>query len=100
MAAVKSELPEKPRIISTSKVWRVLQACDRCRMKKVPCDGGTPCAKCSTNRLECTTSDKLSRQAFPKGYTVNLERRVKELEQENLQLRTQMSLGLPQSRLG
>ncbi|WPK26906.1 hypothetical protein PUMCH_004274 [Australozyma saopauloensis] len=88
MTEVKiEESPEKPKVISTSKGWRVSQACDRCRMKKVRCDGGTPCTKCLRNGLECTTSDKLSRQAFPKGYTVNLERRVKELEQENQKLK-------------
>lgn len=96
MTEVKIENPDKsdkPKIISTSKGWRVSQACDRCRMKKVRCDGGTPCTKCLANGLECTTSDKLSRQAFPKGYTVNLELRVKELEQENQKLKAQMGTG-------
>lgn len=91
MATVKKE--EKPKVISTTKGWRVSQACDRCRMKKIRCDGATPCSKCSSHGLECTTSDKLSRQAFPKGYTVNLERRVKELEQENQLLKARICVG-------
>lgn len=90
MSEINGEVSEKPKIINTSKGWRVSQACDRCRMKKVRCDGGTPCAKCLSNSLKCTTSDKLSRQAFPKGYTVNLENRIKELEQENLLLKVQI----------
>lgn len=80
-----SRLPEE--MISTNSGWRVSQACDRCRMKKIKCDGGTPCKKCSSIGFECTTSDKLSRRAFPKGYTVNLEKRVKELEEEVMELR-------------
>lgn len=93
MTDVKSETPERPKVISTSKGLRVSQACDRCRMKKVRCDGGTPCTKCQANGLECTTSDKLSRQAFPKGYTVNLELRVRELEQECQRLKAQADAG-------
>lgn len=82
------------RLISTNAGgWRVSQACDRCRMKKIKCDGGTPCLKCSKIGLECTTSDKLSRRAFPKGYTVNLERRIRELEEENQQLKAQAGSG-------
>lgn len=74
-------------MILTNSGIRVLQACDRCRMKKIKCDGGTPCNKCTQVGFECTTLDKLLRRAFPKGYTVNLEKRVKELEEEVAALR-------------
>lgn len=78
------------KLISTASGWRVSQACDRCRMKKIRCDGATPCAKCSLIGFECTTSDRLSRRAFPKGYTSNLEMRIRELEDENMALKVQL----------
>lgn len=81
------------KLISTTSGWRVSQACDRCRMKKIKCDGGTPCLKCQSIDFECTTSDKLSRRAFPKGYTVNLEKRLKEVEEENIALKAQLEKG-------
>lgn len=81
------------KLISTTTGWRVSQACDRCRMKKIRCDGATPCGKCSLIGFECTTSDKLSRRAFPKGYTANLERRIRDLEEENILLKAQMDKG-------
>lgn len=62
---------------------RIAQACDRCRSKKIRCDGVTPCcSQCSNVGFECKTSDKLSRRAFPRGYTESLEERVRTLEAE------------------
>ena len=62
---------------------RVAQACDRCRSKKIRCDGIRPCcSQCATVGFECRTSDKLSRRAFPRGYTESLEERVRALEAE------------------
>lgn len=81
------------KLISTTSGWRVSQACDRCRMKKIRCDGGTPCSKCVLIGFECSTSDKLSRRAFPKGYTANLEKRIRDLEEENMVLKAQMKKG-------
>lgn len=37
--------------------------------------------------FECKTSDKLSRRAFPRGYTESLEERVRSLEQEVRELK-------------
>ncbi|KAK6459163.1 fungal-specific transcription factor domain-containing protein [Scheffersomyces xylosifermentans] len=65
---------------------RVAQACDRCRAKKTKCDGRNPCSGCSAVGLECIVSDKLSRRAFPKGYTETLEERIRQLETENKKL--------------
>ncbi|KAI5950417.1 CAT8 [Candida margitis] len=65
-----------------SRSDRVAQACDRCRAKKTKCDGGDPCSTCSAVGLKCIVSDKLSRKAFPKGYTETLEERVRHLEAE------------------
>ena len=69
-----------------SRIVRVAQACDRCRAKKTKCDGGNPCSTCSAVGMKCIVSDKLSRKAFPKGYTETLEERVRHLEAENKKL--------------
>lgn len=62
---------------------RIAQACDRCRSKKIRCDGVRPCcSQCANVGFECKTSDKLSRRAFPRGYTESLEERVRALESE------------------
>ena len=40
------------------------------------------CTQCVNVGFECKTSDKLSRRAFPRGYTESLEERVRLLEAE------------------
>jgi hypothetical protein len=40
------------------------------------------CTQCINVGFECKTSDKLSRRAFPRGYTESLEERVRALEAE------------------
>lgn len=69
-----------------SNTERVAQACDRCRAKKVKCDGKLPCSNCASTGLKCIVSDKLSRRSFPKGYTETLEERIRQLESENKKL--------------
>jgi len=60
----------------------------RCRSKKIRCDGIRPCcSQCSSVGFECKTSDKLSRRAFPRGYTESLEERVRSLECEVRELK-------------
>jgi len=74
--------------VGSSSQSRVAQACDRCRSKKIRCDGIRPCcSQCANVGFECRTSDKLSRRAFPRGYTESLEERVRVLEQENRELK-------------
>lgn len=71
-----------------SSQTRIAQACDRCRSKKIRCDGIRPCcSQCANVGFECKTSDKLSRRAFPRGYTESLEERVRSLEQETRELK-------------
>lgn len=66
---------------------RVAQACDRCRAKKTKCDGKQPsCSGCEAIGIKCIVSDKLTRRAFPKGYTEILEERIRQLEGENSRL--------------
>lgn len=70
-----------------TRVERVAQACDRCRAKKTKCDGKVPtCSSCAAVGFKCIVSDKLSRRAFPKGYTETLEERIRQLEIENKKL--------------
>ncbi|QSZ33069.1 hypothetical protein DSL72_002654 [Monilinia vaccinii-corymbosi] len=72
------------KVGSSSSQCRIAQACDRCRSKKIRCDGIRPCcSQCSSVGFECKTSDKLSRRAFPRGYTESLEERVRTLEAES-----------------
>lgn len=81
-------LPMKVIKVGTSAQSRIAQACDRCRSKKIRCDGVRPtCSQCANVGFECRTSDKLSRRAFPRGYTESLEERVRQLECEVRELK-------------
>jgi hypothetical protein len=74
--------------VGSSSQARIAQACDRCRSKKIKCDGIRPCcSQCANVGFECKTSDKLSRRAFPRGYTESLEERVRSLEAEVRELK-------------
>ena len=67
---------------------RIQQACDRCRSKKIRCDGVRPsCTQCVNLGFECTHNDKISRRAFPRGYTESLEGMVRNLEFEIRELK-------------
>ncbi|KAF2822035.1 hypothetical protein CC86DRAFT_330731 [Ophiobolus disseminans] len=81
-------LPMKVIKVGQSCQSRIAQACDRCRSKKIRCDGIRPsCTQCTNVGFECKTSDKLSRRAFPRGYTESLEERVRLLEAEVRELK-------------
>lgn len=83
-ATMPGILPMKViKVGGTGSQSRIAQACDRCRSKKIRCDGVRPCCtQCANVGFECRTSDKLSRRAFPRGYTESLEERVRALETE------------------
>ena len=81
-------LPMKMIRVGSATSSRIAQACDRCRSKKIRCDGIRPtCTQCANVGFECKTSDKLSRRAFPRGYTESLEDRVRGLEAEVRELK-------------
>ncbi|KAJ5204625.1 uncharacterized protein N7498_005504, partial [Penicillium cinerascens] len=84
LAEMPGILPMKViKVGGTGTQSRIAQACDRCRSKKIRCDGVRPCCtQCANVGFECKTSDKLSRRAFPRGYTESLEERVRSLETE------------------
>lgn len=72
---------------------RTAQACDRCRLKKSKCDGKLPtCSSCAAVGMKCTVLHKLSRRAFPKGYTEILEDRLRQVEAENHKLQSMIDL--------
>ncbi|KAL6235964.1 hypothetical protein BDW75DRAFT_126286 [Aspergillus navahoensis] len=82
-------LPMKVIKVGNNTQSRIAQACDRCRSKKIRCDGIRPCCtQCANVGFECKTSDKLSRRAFPRGYTESLEERVRTLEAEIRELKS------------
>ncbi|CUS20723.1 LAQU0S01e13212g1_1 [Lachancea quebecensis] len=77
-----SPLSPKATQLLLSKHTRMSQACDRCRLKKIKCDGIKPtCTPCTKIGFHCQTSDKLSRRGFPRGYTEMLEKEVVRLQQ-------------------
>lgn len=59
--------------------------CDRCRWKKIKCDGARPCSNCRAANFPCESRARLSKQATPRSYVQYLEARVRQLEgqQEN-----------------
>lgn len=88
IATMPGILPMKMIRVGTTTQSRIAQACDRCRSKKIRCDGIRPsCTQCTNVGFECKTSDKLSRRAFPRGYTESLEDRVRGLEAEVRELK-------------
>src|ERR1700722_19473429 len=107
-------LPIKVIRVGRNAQRHIAQACDRWRSKNITyendmllrafphalrpfqyailtstrCDGIRPCCtQCSNVGFECKTSDKLSRRAFPRGYTESLEDRVRGLEAEVRELK-------------
>ncbi|KFY00188.1 hypothetical protein V490_01452 [Pseudogymnoascus sp. VKM F-3557] len=69
---------------------RAIQACDRCRMKKVRCDGVIPtCGRCQAAGLECLIMVKLTRKSYPRSYTESIEERLRIVEGEAQKLRAE-----------
>lgn len=68
-------------LLTKDKKLRQSQACDRCRLKKIKCDGLKPsCSQCLRVNFKCSTSDRLTRRGFPRGYTEMLEKEVVRLQ--------------------
>ncbi|WBW71699.1 DNA-binding transcription factor, membrane-tethered [Schizosaccharomyces osmophilus] len=60
---------------------RVTRACDKCRKKKVKCDGMRPCKNCRLGRAECTFKMPSTRKSsHSPEYLENLESRIRYLE--------------------
>ncbi|KAL7268445.1 hypothetical protein RUND412_008932 [Rhizina undulata] len=66
---------------------RTGQACDRCKVRKIRCDGlPGGCSPCSQNRTECRTTDRISQKAIPRGYIEALESKCAQLEVKNKEM--------------
>ncbi|QHS74165.1 Sip4p [Saccharomyces paradoxus] len=75
---------------------RKAHACDRCRLKKIKCDGLKPkCSNCAKIDFPCKTSDKLSRRGLPKGYTELLEKEIVRLTNINASSSANANSNLP-----
>ncbi|CAG7978403.1 unnamed protein product [Penicillium nalgiovense] len=66
----------------TSRTKPVTIACERCRRRKIRCDGETPCATCRRFSLHCVRPEKSS-----EGQAA-LEQRVQQLEARIVELST------------
>ncbi|KAI9894097.1 MAG: hypothetical protein M1814_004868 [Vezdaea aestivalis] len=59
---------------------RTGQACDRCKIRKIRCDGlQGGCSPCIQNSTECRTTDRITGVATSRGYVQNLEQQTKEM---------------------
>nr|UPH72872.1 putative Zn(2)-Cys6 transcription factor [Neofusicoccum parvum]UPH72873.1 putative Zn(2)-Cys6 transcription factor [Neofusicoccum parvum] len=53
---------------------RTGQACDRCKVRKIRCDGRPGgCSPCVQNNTECKTTDRITGRATTRGHTEQLE---------------------------
>lgn len=58
---------------------RVAKACDRCRLKKIKCDGKIPCTRCQAENTVCRFGErkKSVERRIPPGYVEYLEEQQK-----------------------
>ncbi|KAH6639174.1 hypothetical protein C7974DRAFT_127078 [Boeremia exigua] len=64
---------------------RTGQACDRCKVRKIRCDGRPEgCTPCEQNRTQCRTTDRITGKATVRGH-------AEAMETENSYLRTHLA---------
>ncbi|KAF2993586.1 hypothetical protein E8E13_000514 [Curvularia kusanoi] len=64
---------------------RTGQACDRCKIRKIRCDGRPEgCTPCEQNRTQCCTTDRITGKATVRGH-------AEAMETENQYLRTHLA---------
>ncbi|KAI9784364.1 MAG: hypothetical protein M1816_000888 [Peltula sp. TS41687] len=60
---------------------RTGQACDRCKIRKIRCDGMPGgCSPCRQVNIECCTTDRITGRAWSRGYVEDLQNRNRDLE--------------------
>lgn len=96
--------PERPpngahqRLDFRRKRKQVGRACDGCRLQRIKCDDSAPCLNCRTRGRDCSNSDVSLASTLPQAQNEidKLRRRVKELEAELSQARSNRTSPLPQ----
>lgn len=51
-------------------------ACETCRRRKTKCDGGQPCAFCSSNNIECIHRPSRRKRSMPKYTTTTITNNI------------------------
>ncbi|OCK83397.1 hypothetical protein K432DRAFT_347212 [Lepidopterella palustris CBS 459.81] len=70
---------------------RTGQACDRCKIRKIRCDGKIGgCSPCLQNNTACKTTDRITGRATTRGHTEALEAENAFLRQQVTELQTQL----------
>lgn len=63
------------------KMNRAINACNRCRTRKIKCDRAFPsCASCNKAGATCVGIDAVTGRAVPRSYVTHLEDRISDLE--------------------
>ncbi|KAF2494025.1 hypothetical protein BU16DRAFT_512265 [Lophium mytilinum] len=70
---------------------RTGQACDRCKIRKIRCDGRAGgCSPCLQNNTPCKTTDRITGRATTRGHTEALESQVNSLRNHVAELQAQL----------
>ncbi|OCL13120.1 hypothetical protein AOQ84DRAFT_226366 [Glonium stellatum] len=70
---------------------RTGQACDRCKIRKIRCDGRPGgCSPCIQNNTPCKTTDRITGRATTRGHTEALESENTYLRQQVAELQSQL----------
>ncbi|PLB53492.1 hypothetical protein P170DRAFT_473353 [Aspergillus steynii IBT 23096] len=78
---------------------RSAQVCDRCRIKRIKCDGRQPrCGKCERAGSECSVSVRLRRRTTPRGYVEPTDEVIQQLQQELEAARNQLQRAFARER--
>ncbi|KAH6669576.1 fungal-specific transcription factor domain-containing protein [Halenospora varia] len=92
-ASVKQPRAEHPEEFSNAvkkklqSSTRTGQACDRCKVRKIRCDGlAGGCSPCLQNNTECRTTDRITGRATQRGYVEGVESENRALQQKVLEL--------------
>ncbi|KAI0977095.1 fungal-specific transcription factor domain-containing protein [Xylaria arbuscula] len=98
--------PSTGILTASTEVSTEGQVCDRCRQKKIKCDGSLPaCGSCMNAQVICVTSATLRRRTTARGYKPSTSVQIDTLRNENADLHRQLeveraSVALLNSRLG
>ncbi|KAF4637472.1 hypothetical protein G7Y89_g617 [Cudoniella acicularis] len=90
----RAERPEEFSSVVKKKLQsstRTGQACDRCKVRKIRCDGlPGGCSPCLQNNTECRTTDRITGRATSRGYVEGIEQQNRDLQQQVRELRQKL----------